>query len=135
MTINTQPARKDLLLFGTLLPIFFLVLGFLIGHRADSVAARGAVWMAGAGVTLLYFAIPALRRPIFVGWSYATYPIGWLVSHVLLLTIFVVVITPIGLLVRLFRGDVLGRRFDHSAQTYWSPCENVSEPKRYFQQF
>jgi hypothetical protein len=47
------------------------------------------------------------------------YPIGLVVSTVLIGVIFYALITPIGLVFRVIGRDVMGKRLDKSAATYW----------------
>jgi hypothetical protein len=57
------------------------------------------------------------------------------VSHLLLLVVYYLVLTPIGLLMRLIGYDPLQRRFDRSAQSYWTPHDPAADDARYFKQF
>ena len=133
--INRTPSRKDLRLFGLLLPVFFGALGLIVGRRTGSAFAARAVWSLGLAACLSYWAIPSLRRPVFVGWSYATYPFGWAVSHLVLAVVYFGVVTPIGVLARLFRQDPMHRRFDPAAPTYWVTRPPDADIRRYFRQF
>ena len=135
MTINRDPARRDLISFGIALPVFFALVGFVVAHRTASDFAPRVIWTAGAVVTAVYAGVRGARRPIFVGWSYLAYPIGWLVTHVLLVSVFWLLITPIGVMVRLAGQDPLPRKYDPSARSYWTPKEKVAGVRRYFQQF
>ena len=135
VTINRDPARRDLVSFGIALPVFFALVGFLVAERTASELAPRAIWVGGAIVTVVYAGVRAARRPIFVGWSYLAYPIGWVVTHALLMAVFLLLITPIGLLVRLFGQDPLPRKYDPSARSYWIPKEETARVRRYFQQF
>jgi Saxitoxin biosynthesis operon protein SxtJ len=132
--LNTNPTRRDLQVFGFVLPLVAAVLGLLVAFRFDAPGVARVMWAAGAVLTLSYVAIPAWRRPLFVGWMYATYPIGWVLSHVMLLVVFFLVIVPFGLVIRLARRDLLRRRFDRSAPSYWTRREPVSDVRRYFRQ-
>ncbi len=134
MILNTNPTRRDLQVFGFVLPLVAAVLGLLVAFRFDAPGVARVMWAAGAVLTLSYVAIPAWRRPLFVGWMYATYPIGWVLSHVMLLVVFFLVIVPFGLVIRLARRDLLRRRFDRSAPSYWTRRESVSDVRRYFRQ-
>lgn len=133
--VKTDPSPKDLRVFGMLLPVFFAVFGWAIGHRSGSQAAASAIWAAGAGVVLVYFVQPRVRRPVFVGWSYLTYPIAWVVSHLILGAVYFVVVTPIGLLVRRLREDPMERRWDPATRSYWVRREPDRDVPRYFRQF
>jgi len=66
---------------------------------------------------------------------YATYPIAWMVSHLILGVAYYLVATPIGLAMRLFGRDPLRREFDKSAQSYWIARRPNRDNARYFRQF
>jgi hypothetical protein len=135
VSLNKDPTAKELRTFGLLLPVFFALFGLVVGHRTGSGGAQRAVWGAGAALSGAYLAVVPVRRAVFLGWSYVTYPIGWVVSHLILGFVYFVVITPIGLLVRLFAQDPMQRRRDPSASTYWVRREAERGVRRYFRQF
>jgi hypothetical protein len=132
---NREPSARDLRVFGLLLIGFSGLLGGLVSWRFD--APRAAMGIAGAGLflALLYHALPPLRRFIYLGWMKVTYPIGWTVSHLVLAVVFYLVVTPIGLLMRLFGRDRMHRRLDPKASTYWIPRASGVDPARIFRQF
>jgi hypothetical protein len=66
---------------------------------------------------------------------YAAYPIGFVVSHLLLGVIFYGVFTAIGLLMRLFSYDPLQRRLRTGESSYWTPIQSVTNKAEYFRQF
>ena len=119
LEINRNPSRRDLAWFGAVLLLFFAVIGAIVGRALTSDVARNVLWGAGAVLALVYYAVPGLRRPMFVGWMYAAYPMGFIVSHLLLGLVYFGVVTPIGLLMRAVGHDPMARRFDRSAPTYW----------------
>ena len=84
---------------------------------------------------MAYYAVKPLRRPMFVGWSYVTYPIGWVISHVLMATVYFVLFTAVGMLMRLFGYDPMTRAFDRSATTYWVRHEEPPDVSYYFRQY
>lgn len=135
MAINTNPGRRELVAFGLALPVFFSFLGLVIFERTGLSLAALVVWVGGLLVVASYLVVPVIRRPVFVGWAYAAYPISWVVTHVLLVAVFCLVITPIALLVRLFGRDPLSKEYDSSVDSYWVPREKPVDVKRYFQQF
>ena len=81
------------------------------------------------------FVLPGMLRPIYVAWMTLAMPIGWVVSHLLLLFVFYLVVTPIGLAMRLIGYDPLTRQLDRSAKSYWTPHDPSGEAARYFKQY
>src|SRR4051812_19632342 len=108
--LKKDPSRRELLVFVSLLPVFFGLLGML-RWRAGSPLAAQALWGAGLGLAGLCALVPPARRWLYVGWMYATYPIAWSVSHLLLGAIFFLVATPVALLLRLLGRDPMQRKF------------------------
>jgi hypothetical protein len=62
-------------------------------------------------------------------------PIGWVISHLILLATYYLVFTPVGLLMRLVGYDPLNRRFDRAAKSYWTQHDSGVETARYFKQY
>jgi hypothetical protein len=135
MSIDRNPPAEQLRSFGMLLAIFVALFGALVWWRTGRLETGTTIWIAGALLTAIYWLVPAIRRPIFVGWMYAAFPIGWTVSHLLMAAIYYGVITPIGWIMRVTGRDPLFRSFDRSAQTYWVPHARFGDISRYFRQY
>jgi hypothetical protein len=105
----------------------------LFAVRRDAEVVAYAVWSIGVVLAIAGLTRPASIRLVYRGLLWVTYPIGWIVSYVILLFLYYGVITPIGLLVRMFY-DPLGRAFDTKSDSYWFPRESP-ESRRYFRQF
>jgi hypothetical protein len=133
LEVNPDPSERDLRIFGWLLAAFFVVWGGIVRVRTGSTLIAGGVWAGGLGVSLAYFAVPALRWPLYTLWMRAVYPIGWIVSHFALAVIFYGVLTPTGLVLRLFGRDPLHLRFDPRERSYWTRIP-PQERSRYFRQ-
>jgi Saxitoxin biosynthesis operon protein SxtJ len=132
--INKNPSRKELALFGLLCLVFFGLVGLSALHKSHSLHSAAVIWIVAAIAIAIYFAIPPLQRPVYLGWMYAAYPIGWVISHLLLIVAFFGVFTPVGILMRLMSRDPLAKNFDRSASTYWLPHDPGTDPDRYFRQ-
>ncbi len=52
-------------------------------------------------------------------------------TFVVMFITFFTVVTPIGLTLRLFGKDLLGKRFDKSRKTYWEPMESDGPGSRH----
>ena len=135
LEINRHPSARDLRRFGVLLAVFFALAGGLVHWRLETPAGARMVWTGGAALAAIYAAAPPLRRWIWLGWLYAAFPIGWMLSHLVLAATYYLALVPIGLLLRLFRGDPLDQTPDRSAASYWAARQPVRDVRRYFRQF
>jgi hypothetical protein len=133
--INKKPSRRELLWFGALIPLFFGIIGGLAQWKFGAPTVARWIWIVAAAVTIIYFAIPPLRRPLYLGWIYAAFPIGLVISYVVMVLIFYAVVTPIGLVMRLMGRDSMCRNFDPAAKSYWTARAGASRQERYFRQF
>jgi amino acid transporter len=62
--------------------------------------------------------------------------IGSLITALLLALVFFIVITPLGLIMRLFGKDPLSRNIEKGKSSYWEKKQTISEDvKRYENQF
>ncbi|MGH9672848.1 MAG: SxtJ family membrane protein [Bryobacteraceae bacterium] len=124
--INLHPDRRTLRQFAALWIIFF---GAIAAWKSSLVVA--AVAAAGGALGL---AFPTAIRPVFVGWMILAFPIGWLISHVVLALVYFVVFLPIGLWFRVIGRDALALR-KPDRDTYWSEKPAQEDVSRYFRQF
>ena len=135
LEINRHPSAGELRWFGVLLAVFVALAGGLVYWRLEAPATARMIWTGGAALTAIYAAAPPLRRWILLGWLYAVFPIGWTLSHLVLAATYYLVVTPIGMLLRLVDGDPLDRGPDRSAASYWTARRPVRDVRRYFRQF
>ena len=85
------------------------------------------------GVTGLLW--PRAIRWLFVGCTVVAFPIGWVLSQVMLLVLFLAVITPIALLLRLQGRDRLLRKRTAGQTSYWKPKPTPQDTRRYLRQY
>ena len=133
--LNKAPSRRELLVFGSLFALFFGLIGGLIWWKFEAPTAAYVVWSIAAAITIVFYALPPIRKPIYLAWIHLAFPIGWVISHVAMALIYYLVFTPIGLIMRLFGRDPMERRFDRGAETYWTPHQPSEDSARYFRQF
>lgn len=93
-------------------------------------------WLAVLGA-LACVAVCAVARPRwFRGWyrvtGWVAFQIGQAVGHVVFALVFVLVITPAGLLLRIAHRDPLQLKKAPGASTYWSKAKEMTPLDRMF---
>ncbi len=131
--INKNPSPRELRLFGIAFVVFFAALGAVLYWQVNATAGKVA-WTSAAVVAPLFAFVPPLRRPIYLGWTYLTFPIGWTLTQVLLGSVFYLVVVPVGFLMRLCGRDPLHRGMT-GEDSYWTPRAAAASKSRYFKQF
>lgn len=106
---------------------------FPLGENRVPVAGA----LAGLGVlsALIGLVWPRGNWPIYVGLSLLAFPIGFVLSWVILGTLYFLIITPTGLVMRAIGHDPLQRRFEPDAETYWSDARPTRPRDSYFRQY
>jgi hypothetical protein len=114
-----SPSKRDLRWFGLILGGIFLAIALwpmLFGGapREWASALAGALMLTG------------LVAPRVLWWPHRLWmnlglALGWINTRIILWLLFVLVITPVGLLKRLSKKDALDLRVDPSAETYAVP--------------
>jgi hypothetical protein len=132
--VNWNPSRRELRQFALIWIGFFALIGVYCWWGHDSLRAASIVW-AVAAAGLLGYLRPGVFRPVYVLWMALALPIGWTISHLLLMIVYYLVMTPIGLLMRLFGYDPMERQFECSAKSYWKTHDPAASTARYFKQY
>jgi hypothetical protein len=131
--INRAPGGRQLVVFAAAWLVVLGLLGWESWHRGRLPAAEAA-WALAAAIPIGGLVSRGFLRHVYIALSYATYPVGFVVSHVLLALVYYLALTPIGLTMRLFRHDPLARRFDRKAQSYWTTRGGAKPAESYFKQ-
>jgi len=132
--VIAKPKPKLLRQFAGLWLIVFPLLAAVRVWRGH--ADNWAIGLAVVGVVVgvLGLVKPEAVRPIYSGWMLAAFPIGWTVSQLMLLVLFFLVFTPVGLVFRLMRRDALSLQ-RRNATTYWAAKPRAARAEDYFRQF
>lgn len=135
LEINRNPRLRDLRIFAVLQLMFFALVGYsLQRHGAPSWLVIGLVSLS-SGLAILGVAAPARIRWFFVGWLLAVFPIGFVISHLLIGMTYYGLITPLGWLARLAGHDPLQLRCDRTRETFWHERKTERPAEDYFRQF
>jgi hypothetical protein len=133
--IPLKPTPKMLRQFAAAALVFFLV----IGARQYFVCGQHKIGVA-LGVLAVVIGVPGLIKPaavrwLFVGWMVLAFPIGWLVSQIVLLLMYYLMFTPVAVLFRLRGRDPLCRRPAPGRSSYWTPKQTPQDVRSYFRQY
>jgi len=122
--------RKFGFTVGTVLLLVGIVL-FLIGKSSSVV-------FGGIGVLLILFGLilPNILKPLNKIWMTLAVILGWFMSRIILFILYYVIITPIGIFLKLIGKDFLQLKIDKSSKSYWETREKkIAEQIDYERQF
>jgi hypothetical protein len=126
---------RDLRKFGLMVGGVFVVLGLLmlLRHKLH----YPYFLSPGVGLVLCGAILPRALKWVYIAWMSVAFVLGFVMAHVILTLFFSLIITPIGLVARLFGQDFLSLKLDPAAKSYWIPRDNkqVKSPAEYERQF
>jgi len=112
--------RKDNITFGILFFVFFLIIG-LYPLKSD-----GAIRIWSVLFSLVFLIITIIRPNLFTFlnklWIKFGILLGRIISPIVMGLVFFFVVTPIGVLVRILKKDVMGLK--RGASSYWIKRED-----------
>ena len=130
-----NPSRKVLQQFAALWLVCLLALG------ASQYFAKGRPQLGLAlGAAAVVIGLPGLIRPALLRWIFVacmvlTFPIGWLISLLMLSILYFLVITPLAIVFRLRGRDLLGRKPAPQRDSFWEPKQTPLDVGSYFRQY
>ena len=136
VSLNLSPSEKQLKDFGFISLIMFFVIGLLLSGLGK-IPVKGFMVFCLVGVVLYVLGriSVVLIKPIYLGMILLTFPIGWVVSHLVMALFYYGIITPVAVLFRLLNRDPLCRKYEPNAETYWLRYKQKRSAKDYFRQF
>jgi len=128
---NIKSGRRELRQFGITVGIVLGLLGcFFIWRQKE-----WCYYFIIISFVFLLFGLvfPLLLKPVHKVWMALAIFMGWCMTGVILGVLFYLVVTPIGLLMRLCGKDFLDRKFDSTVQSYWVQRKAVKSEKRNYE--
>jgi hypothetical protein len=119
--------------FGFMVGSVILILGCFLLWRQ-----RGAGWpliSIGTGLVLAAGMAPSLLKWVYAPWMIGALALGWVVTRILLTLVFFLVVTPVGLLQRLFGKRVIEVAWKADTTSYWRLRTDRPVPADYEKQF
>ncbi len=122
MRITPPKSPHELRKFGLVMTVPLALIGGVLLWKGRMLAA----WiLLGLGLFFLLSGLlfPRLLGPIEKAWMWLAEIIGAVMTRVILTIVFYLVLTPIGLFMRLRGRDLLKMKLDPNADSYWEPVD------------
>lgn len=132
---NINPSAKMLREFGIIALFGFGLMGTLLGLKWDAWTASYALWVVGAVSFVLALVQPRLLCPIYVALMIVAFPIGFVISNVILLALYFVLFTPFSIVFRLIGRDTMKRKLEPEMETYWIKRTGEAPASQRFKQY
>jgi tetrahydromethanopterin S-methyltransferase subunit G len=112
--LDRKGLRDFGLLMGTIIAVLFgLLLPFLFKHHFSLIP-----WLLAVSFWGLAIFTPNALEPIYQVWMKIGRAIGWVESRIILGIVFLIMVIPMGLIMRLIQRDTMARKFIFQTSSY-----------------
>ena len=115
---NIKSTRKDIRGFGLIVGGALALLGLLFLWKEKDFYPYFLI--TGGGLILTGLLVPSVLRPLQKIWMALSIVLGWVMTRVILVVLFFLVITPIGIMGKLFGKRFLAIKRDKTTRSYWN---------------
>ncbi len=131
ISFRQQVKQRDIRIFGYIWAAIFLFTAFYPLIKGSDIR----LWAAITGTAFLIIGtfFPPVLKYFYIAWVKFGELTGNIISKIALFFIFFLLITPMGIIMRLAGKDFLNKEFDKNAATYWINRE--SQPASMKNQF
>ena len=128
---NIKTGKKDIRSFSVTFAIIFLIIaGFLYYQEKDSFQLF--IYLAGS-FSFSGIILPIVLKPAYMIWMIFAVILGWFMTRVILSLLFYLIITPIGLFLRILGKDLLGLKEEKNQKSYWNMRNSEKEQKQNYE--
>ncbi len=116
-------SKKSLKKFGLTIGGILFLFGIILLWRDHWQSSRG--YFIGFGIFLFLVGLVSPQRliNIYKVWMGFAFALGWMISRLILIILFVFVLTPLSIFAKIFGKKFLDLKFKDGKSTYWIPKE------------
>lgn len=125
---SIKSGKRELRQFGITIGIVLGLLGCLFWWREKDWYFYLLIF--STVFLFLGLALPFILKPLHKLWMALAILMGWLVTRVIIIILFYMIVTPIGLLARLCGKEFLNTKIDRNVNSYWILRKPIKFGKR-----
>ncbi len=126
--------KRELKKFGIILVFLFFLFSLLNLYKQNLIIFK---WSISISIFILITSImiPIAIYPIFVIISTAGKIIGWINTQIILGLVFYIIFTPVSLVLKILRKDLLDKKINKSKTTYWNKINKEMDSENFEKQY
>ncbi|MBU1880516.1 hypothetical protein KKA08_00680, partial [bacterium] len=113
--ITNKEIRQWAWVLAAVMTIVGLIQYFGWGH----IQTATGFWIAAGFFLVIGTLIPVVLKPVYKGWLVLAAGLAWFNTRLILSIVFFLIFAPAGLVLRLFRVDLIKQRWNAKAESYW----------------
>ena len=133
LDLDRPKTKTELRNFGFVMAAAFLIISSIAFWKDNPI---GIVFLSISVVFAITGLIyPSMLRPLEKAWMKLAYYLSIVMTTVILSLVYYLILTPIGLVMRMLGKDLLKKKLDRSQSSYWEPVHEDGPGSRPFKPF
>lgn len=123
---NIKGSKSDWKKFGITMGIILTIIGLYMVWKKNDYFAY--IIFLAAVFFILGLILPVALKYVYKAWMSLAVVMGFIMTRVIMIIIFYLLVTPIGLIASLTGKKFLDMKIDHNAKSYWlaqDKCQKV----------
>ena len=117
--LELELSKKKLRNFGLLVGGIVILISIWFYFKKSNYTTSYILLIFGAILVLSGIVVPLLLKVPYKIWMGLSFAIGWVVSRILITSLYFIVVTPLGLIAKLVGKKFLDRDYDDKKDSYW----------------
>ena len=131
---NIKSGNKEIRKFAVSVGIVIGLVGIFLWWRDKDYSHYFVI--ISVAMIVLGLAVPVVLKPIQKLWMALAIVLGWVMTRIILCVLYYLVVTPIGVIGRLFGKEFLDIKFRKKTDSYWIEKEvTIFEKEKYEKQY
>ena len=124
---NIKGDKSDWKKFGITMGIILTIIGFSLLWKKNIYCEY--FFFLAASFFISGLILPSVLKPVYKAWMALSVVMGFIMTRVIMVIIFYLIVTPIGLIASLTGKEFLDMKIDKSAKSYWIVREKIQKVK------
>ena len=124
---NIKGDKSDWKKFGITMGIILAIIGFFLLWKKNNYFEYS--FFLAAAFFIPGLILPSVLKPVYKAWMALSVVMGFIMTRVIMVIIFYLIVTPIGLIASLTGKKFLDMKIDKSAKSYWIVREKTQKEK------
>lgn len=135
MIKKNRDEKRDIKIFGIGLTVILAIMGSYRFYRGGFSSALWFYMPCGI-IAVISLLSPMAIKPLYRIMTIVGHKIGLINTRLLLMAMYYLLFTPLSIIFKMFRKDLLDRRMEKEKMSYWIPRKQFQVDKsRYEEQF
>jgi hypothetical protein len=124
---NIKGDKSDWKKFGITMGIILAIIGFFLLWKKNNYFEYS--FFLAVAFFIPGLILPSLLKPVYKAWMALSVVMGFIMTRVIMVIIFYLIITPLGLIARITGKNFLDMKIDKNAKSYWITREKTQKVK------